>query len=103
MPSFSFRIRVNLRAYRIGCDDEVAEIGRLPGGQFLRLRAARPARAIKDSDRFAILGGPFATAGAADEAAREVRRRLLHWALKYRVGLDLGGGQPRGAFTKAGL
>jgi len=103
MPPFEFRLRVNLADCRIICDQKEIEIAALPNGERLRLHGNGDAL-IKDSDRIAIFGAPFSTEEAAQAAARDFRSRLLQWALKNRLGIDLGMvHKPTGVTTAAGL
>lgn len=103
MPSFEFRLRANLADCRILCDQKEIEIAVLPNGERLRLRGNGDAL-IKDSDRIAIFGAPFNTEEAAQAAAQDFRSRLLQWALKNRLGIDLGVlHEPTGVTTAAGL
>jgi hypothetical protein len=59
----------NLSDYRFSSGDEVVEIGALPDGGTLRLRSGNQGIFIKDSDRVALLGGPFDSEVAARAAA----------------------------------
>lgn len=81
MPEFDFRLRVNLPSYRFGSSEEVVLLGELPDGRTLRMRGKDRGLAIKDSDRVALLAGPYESEDEAHSAATETRASFLQWAL----------------------
>ncbi len=75
----------------------------MPHGERIRLRSGASGTPIKDHNRAAVLGGPFASEDQARDAAEKSKRALLYWAIEQRLGIDFGDGKQRSGLTKAGL
>ena len=69
----------------------------------VRLRSGARGTAIKDHSRASLIGGPYPSYADAHVAAERAKRALLIWAVRNRVGIDLGGRRPRGVIYAAGL
>jgi hypothetical protein len=103
VSEYAFRLRFDLApGYRIAIDAQYCDLPALNGKRLL-LRTGKAGSPIKDSARAAVLSQPYATADEALKAAENVKAALLHWAVEQRVGVDFGGGPPRGIVTDAGL
>ena len=103
MPEYDFRIRFNLPGQdHINCDFEELTVLQGSDGTILRLRSGERGRPIKDHPQAALIGGPYASATVAREAAEQTKTALLIWAVRNRVGIDFGGRLPRGVITADG-
>lgn len=72
MPLYDFRLRFNFpERYRIGSDVEEIELLVSPLGERIRLRSGASGTPIKDHNRAAVLGGPFASEDQARDAAEK--------------------------------
>ncbi len=101
MPLYDFRLRFNFpEAYRIGSDVEKIELLVLPPGECFRLCSDVIGTPIKNHDRAAIIGGPFASEDQARAAAEKSKRALLYWAIEQRLGIDFGDGKQRSYVSK---
>jgi len=104
MPLYDFRLRFNLpEVYRIDSDVEEIELLVLPFGERIRLRSDAIGTPIKNHNRAAVLGGPFASEDQARAAAEKSKRALLYWAIEQRLGIDFGDGKQRSIATNAYL
>jgi len=104
MPLYDFRLRFNFpEAYRINSDADKIELLKLPSGEHIRLVSGNIGTPIKNHNRAAILGGPFASGEQARTAAEKSKLALLYWAIDQRLGIDFGDGKQRSGPTKAGL
>lgn len=75
-----------------------------PGtGATIRLRSGARGSPIKDHSRAALIGGPYPSVAEAEAVAGRAKRALLIWAVRSRIGIDLGGRPPRGVITTTGL
>lgn len=102
MAHFDFRLRCHFPpGVHINADVEELEVVRVADAA-IRLRSGARGTPIKDHSRVALVGGPYSTASDARTAAECARRALLVWAVRNRVGIDLGGRRRGGAITKAG-
>jgi hypothetical protein len=103
MPSYAFRIRVNLMSGdRIDIDAASVELSRADGA-IVELRAVETGRPINAHPRVSIVGCPYTTREQAQAAAAFFRERLLAWATRRRLALDMGDSLQRSWFTPAGL
>jgi len=102
MSQFDFRLRFHLP----DGDHINADVEELPissqGDARIRLRSGGRGTTIKACSRPAMIGGPYETIEEARAAAERAKRALLVWAVRNRMGIDLGGRQPRGAITDEG-
>lgn len=104
MPDFDFRLRFHLpNSGRIGFDGEELLILQESDGKRLRLRSGSRGTPIKEHSQAAIIGGVYPCAEEARDAAERVKRALLIWAVKQRIGIDLGDGRQRSVITDAGI
>jgi len=104
MPLYDFRLRFNFpEAYGINSDVEEIELLVSPLGERIRLRSGASGTPIKDHNRAAVLGGPFASEDHARAAAEKSKRVLLYWAIEQRLGIDFGDGKQRSMATNAYL
>jgi hypothetical protein len=102
MP-YSFRLRFELaHTHHIGVDHEELELF-ADGNQRLILRTGQMGNPIKEPSRAAVVGYGYESPEAAQSAGERARRALLRWAVYENVGIDLGGGLPRGLVTNEGL
>lgn len=103
MAQYEFRLRFHLPG-RDHINSEAEELLVLQdgAGATVRLRSGARGSAIKDHSRASLLGGPYSSAADAHAAAERTKRALLIWAVRNRVGIDLGGRRPRGVITTAG-
>src|SRR3569623_1051328 len=103
MAGYEFRLRVNVASgYRIDCDRNEVTLDRTPDGVELRLKAGVPNTPIKENERLAFLGGPYATEHDARRAANWATTALLRWAVIHRIGIDISDGYPRSWATPDG-
>lgn len=104
MPQYDFRLEFRLPGHdHINADVEELSVLNDSGEVTIRLRSGARGSPIKDHSRAALIGGPYPSAADAQIAAERAKRALLLWAVRNRVGIDLGGGRPRGVITSAGL
>jgi hypothetical protein len=103
VDTFDFRVRFNF-----GQQDHINEpaeqivVAEDEGGSQLLLKSGESGVAIKDRSAAALFGGPYDSEEAARTAAERARRALLIWAVRERVGIDLGDGKRRGGLTNHG-
>jgi hypothetical protein len=103
MSEFEFRLRFHLReGDRIEDASEELVIAENPSGPRLRLKSGELGTAIKERSRAALLGGPYPTEEEARLAAQIAKRAVLIWAVRQRIGIDLGDGKLRSGFTNYG-
>lgn len=107
MAQYDFRLRFHLPGRdHINSDTEELLVLQDGGGATVRLRSGyRRGSAIKNHSHASLVGGPYPNAADAQEAAERAKRALLIWAIRNRIGIDLGGfgeRQPRGVITTAG-
>jgi hypothetical protein len=104
MPEYDFRIRFHFSGgNHINSEVEKLLVLQESGGAIIRLHSGARGSAIKDHSRASLIGGPYPSAADAQAAAERTKRALLIWAVRNRVGIDLGGRQPRSVITAAGL
>ncbi|CEF49256.1 unnamed protein product [uncultured bacterium] len=104
MPEYDFRIRFHFSGgNHINSEAEKLLVLQESGGATIRLRSGARGSAIKDHSRASLIGGTYPSAADAQAAAERTKRALLIWAVRHRVGIDLGGRQPRSVITVAGL
>ena len=104
MPEYDFRIRFHFSGgNHINSEAERLLVLQESGGATIRLFSGVRGSAIKDHSRASLIGGPYPSAADAQAAAERTKRALLIWAVRNRVGIDLGGRQPRSVITVAGL
>lgn len=104
MEGFDFRLRFHLlEGDTINHDSGELVVLQEDDGRTLRLKSGAQGAAIKDRSRAALIGGPYASEQEAREAANRAKRALLIWAVKQRVGIDLGDGTQRFHITPYGL
>lgn len=103
MPKFEFRIRFNLHeTFRVGHNAREMLLFEDPQGRKHFLKSAQPGR-IKDCSHLAITGGPYDSENEARKVGERARNAILMWALKDRIGIDLGDDKPRGNLTAFGF
>ncbi len=104
MPEYDFRLRFHFsgRNY-ISSEAERLLLIQESGGASIRLCSGERGTAIKAHSRASLIGGPYPSAADAQAAAERAKRALLIWAVRNRVGIDLGGRQPRTRIYPAGL
>jgi hypothetical protein len=103
MGPFEFRLRFHLlEGDHIKDEAEELLILKDAKGSQLRLKSGESGVSIKDRSRAALLGGPYDSEEEARAAAEQAKRALLIWAVKQRVGIDLGDGKRRGGLTTHG-
>jgi hypothetical protein len=103
MAQFEFRLRFHLReGDRIEEPAEEIVITENSAGQRLRLKSGELGKPIKERSRAALIGGPYPTPEEARTAAEGAKRSLLIWAIRQRLGIDLGDGKARSGFTDYG-
>lgn len=104
MPDFDFRLRFHLsQDTRINIDKEELLIIEEEDGKKLRIRSGGMGKPIKDFPDAAIIGGTYSSAEQAKDAVERVKAALLVWAVRQRVGIDLGDGLLRSVVTTAGI
>ncbi len=104
MPEYDFRIRFHFPGgNHINSETERLLVLQESGGATISLRSGALGTAIKDHSRASLIGGRYPSAADAQAAAERTKRALLIWAVRNRVGIDLGGRQPRTRITPAGL
>lgn len=104
MELFTFRLRFHLHdTDRINCDQEELEILADPEGSQLCLRSGARGTPIKQSPRVAIFGHSYPSQEDAFQAALHAKTALLMWAVRQRLGIDLGGRQPTSVITEYGM
>jgi len=104
MPAYNFRIRFHFsRGNHINSEAEKLLVLQESGGATIRLHSGERGTAIKKHSRASLIGGPYPSAAGAQAAAERTKRALLIWAVRSRIGIDLGGRQPRTHITAAGL
>jgi hypothetical protein len=104
MPEYDFRIRFHLSGgNHINSEAEKLLVLQESGGATIRLCSGALGSAIKDHSRVSLIGGPYPNAADAQAAAERTKKALLIWAVRNRIGIDLGGRQPRSVITVAGL
>ena len=104
MPQYDFRLEFRLPGRdHINADAEELPVLNDSGGVTIRLRSGARGSPIKDHSRASLIGGPYPSAADARGAAERAKRALLFWAVRNRIGIDLGGRRPRGVITSAGL
>lgn len=104
MPQYDFRLEFCLPGRdHINADAEELSVFIDSASASIRLRSGGRGTPIKDHSRAALIGGPYPSAAGARSAAEHARRALLLWAVRNRVGIDLGGRRPRSVITSAGL
>jgi hypothetical protein len=102
MPEYRFRLKFHLSEDTyINSDAEEVTLARAGSGPRIWLTGGR-GTSIKKVSWPMILGGPFATEGEAHAAAERTWQGVLVWAVRNRVGIDLGGRPPRGGITASG-
>ena len=104
MPQYDFRLRFHLPGHdHINSDAEELLVLNDSSGVTICLRSGGRGSPIKVHSRASLIGGPYPSAEDARTAAERAKRALLLWAVRSRVGIDLGGRRPRGVITTAGL
>jgi hypothetical protein len=104
MPGYDFRIRFHFSGgNHINSEAENLLVLQASGGATISLRSGALGTPIKDHSRASLIGGPYPSAADAQAAAERTKRALLFWAVRNRIGIDLGGRQPRTRITPAGL
>jgi len=103
VETFDFRLRFNF-ANRDHINEAAEElvVADDQNGARLRLNSSETGIAIKDRSAAALFGGPYESEEDARAAAERARRALLIWAVRERVGLDLGDWKRRGGLTNYG-
>lgn len=103
MPQYDFRLRFHLPGRdHINAEAEELLVLEDSSGATVRLRSGARGSAIKDHSRASLIGGPYPSAADAHAAAERTKRALLIWAVRNRIGIDLGGRRPRSVITAAG-
>lgn len=103
METFDFRVRFNFAQQdHINEPAEQILITEDDHGSRLLLKSGESGVAIKDRSAAALFGGPYTSEEAARTAAERARRALLIWAVRERVGVDLGDGKRRSGLTNHG-
>jgi hypothetical protein len=103
MSSFDFRLRFNFPGNDyINHDGEEMLILEEPKGNRLRLLSGERGTQIKTHSRASIIGGPYSSIEEARDAAARAKKALLIWAVRQRIGIDLGDGHTRSVLTEAG-
>ena len=102
--SYTFRIRFN-RAPSATIQSDETEIGLpAPGaGVSLSLRASSLGKALKDAERWALVGEGYETEADAWDAGTRIQDALMLALAELRLGADPGYRASQGAFTKYGL
>ncbi|HUT03227.1 MAG TPA: hypothetical protein VM163_04985 [bacterium] len=104
MPQYDFRLEFRLPGQdHINEDAEELSVLNDSGEVTIRLRSGARGSPIKKHSRAALIGGPYPSAADAQTAAERAKRALLLWAVRNRMGIDLGGRPPRAFITSAGL
>src|SRR5438093_11873424 len=104
MPEYDFRVRFHFSGgNHINSEAEKLLVFQESGGATIRLCSGARGSAIKDHSRASLIGGPYQSSADAQAAAERTKRALLIWAVRNRIGIDLGGRQPRTRITAAGL
>jgi hypothetical protein len=104
MPRYDFRIRFHLPGEDyINADSEELLVLEDETGSTIRLKAGSRGSTIKDHSHAALIGGPYQSTEEASEAAEWAKRALLIWAVRNRMGIDLGGRPPQGVITEEGM
>jgi hypothetical protein len=104
MPQYNFRLRFHLPGQDcINSDAEELLILQDTDGRVIRLHSGARGTPIKEHSRASLIGGPYSSAAEAQAAAERAKRALLIWAVRNRVGIDLGGRPPRCVITHAGM
>src|SRR5437867_1916695 len=104
MQEYDFRIRFNFPGgNHINSEAERLLVLQESDGATITLRSGARGAAIKDHSRASLVGGPYPSAADAQSVAERTKRALLIWAVRNRVGIDLGGRPPRTRITDAGL
>jgi hypothetical protein len=104
MPDYDFRVRFHLsQNTRINFETEDHVIFEDGNGKKIRIRSGGIGKPIKDFSDAAIIGGPYSTPEYAREAAEQVKAALLVWAVRQKVGIDLGDGRLRGGLFEPGI
>jgi hypothetical protein len=105
MPQYDFRLRFHLpgRDHINAETEDLLVLDDARTGVKIRLRSGARGSSIKEHSRAALIGGPYPSAEEAQAAAERAKRALLIWAVRNRLGIDLGGRPPRSAITAAGL
>ena len=104
MPEYDFRIRFHFSGgNHINSEAEKLLVLQESGRATIHLCSGARGSAIKDYSRASLIGGPYPSAADAQAAAERTKIALLIWAVRNRVGIDLGGRQPRSVITVAGL
>ena len=104
MPEYNFRIRFHFSGgNHINSEAEKLLVLQETGGATIRLHSGARGSAIKDHSRASLIGGPYPCAADAQAAAERTKKALLAWAVRNRIGIDLGGRKPRSVITPAGL
>jgi hypothetical protein len=103
VPEYDFRLRFHLpRRDHINAEAEELLVLQDSAGATIRLRSGARGSAIKDHSHASLIGGPYPSAEDAHAAAERAKRALLIWAVRNRVGIDLGGRRPRSVITASG-
>jgi hypothetical protein len=104
VPRYDFRLRFHFPGEdHINTEVEELIVLKDNAGATIRLRSGLRGSAIKDHSRASIIGGPYPSAADAYSAAEVTKKALLTWAVRNRVGIDLGGGRARSVITVSGL
>jgi hypothetical protein len=88
--SYSFRIAFKTTGKAFESEHETVAFHMSRTQQPLRLSGMAKGTAIKESDRFSIVGGPYKSEEAAAEAANAVVQALWIWCIDSGQGIDLG-------------
>lgn len=100
---FEFRLRFHLEdTVHVNSALREFEVLKFDESPILRVKGSN-GRSISESNRLAIIGGPYATEQEATKAAYQARTALLIWATKNRMGIDLGSDYPRSHIIDIGL
>jgi len=104
VSQYDFRLEFRLPGRdHINANAEELPVLNDSGGVTIRLRSGVRGSPIKGHSRASLIGGPYPSAVEALNAAERAKRALLLWAVRNRIGIDLGGRRPRGVITTAGL
>jgi hypothetical protein len=104
VPQYDFRLEFRLPSRdHINADAEELPVLNDGSGVTIRLRSGARRSPIKDHSHAALIGGPYPSAADARTAAERAKRALLLWAVRNRIGIDLGDRRTRGVITSVGL
>lgn len=104
MTQYNFRLRFHLcDGDSIRLDSEEKDLFRAPDGSCIRIKTGNQGTPIQTNSRAALVGGPYESKNAAEQAGLRARHALLAWSIRQRFGVDLGDNKLRSLFTHAGL